>query len=72
MDVSQECIGKVQRWMTLTYFARSQQILVALGPSLYHGCISGVSWLSSRMDDLDLFFEVMGVDFNMKISNFHL
>ena len=50
------------------------KILIALGPNLYHGCIAGVtvSWLSSKMDDLDLFFEVMGVDFNMKISNFHL
>ena len=38
----------------------TQQILVALGPNLYHGCISGVSWLSSKMDELDLFFEVMG------------
>ena len=37
----------------------TQQILVELGPNLYHGCFSGVSWLSSKMDDLDLFFEVM-------------
>ena len=33
----------------------TQQILVALGPNLYHGCISGVSWLSSKMDDHDFF-----------------
>ena len=37
----------------------TQQILVTLGPNLYHGCISGVSWLSSKMDDLD-FFQVRG------------
>ena len=40
----------------------TQQILVTLGPSLYYGCISGVFWLSSKMDDLDLFFEVMVVN----------
>ena len=34
----------------------TQQILIALGSNLYHGCISRVSWLSSKMDDLDLFF----------------
>ena len=28
------------------------------------------SWLSLKMDDLDLSCEVMGVDCNMKISNF--
>ena len=39
------------------------QILVALGPNLYHGCISGVSWLSSKMDDLD-FFQGRGSPFN--------
>ena len=51
----------------------TQQILVALGPNVYHGCISVVSWLScSKMSDLELFVEVMGVDLNMKISNFHL
>ena len=33
----------------------TQQILVALGPNLYHGCISGVSWVSSKMDDRDFF-----------------
>ena len=33
----------------------TQQILIALGPNLYHGCISGVSWLISKMDDLDFF-----------------
>ena len=38
----------------------TKHILVTLGPNLYHGCISGVSWLSLKMDDLDLFFEVMG------------
>ena len=38
----------------------TQQILIALGPNLYHGCILGVSWLSSKMDDRDLFFEIMG------------
>ena len=32
----------------------TQQILVALGPHLYHGCISRVSLLSSTMDELDL------------------
>ena len=31
----------------------TQQILGTLGPNLYHGCISGVSWLSSKMDDRD-------------------
>ena len=41
-----------------------QQILVALCPNLYHGCIIGVSWLGSKMDVLDLFVEVMGVDLN--------
>ena len=45
------------------------QILVTLGSNLYHGCISGVSWLSSRMDDFDLLFEVMGFDLNLKICN---
>ena len=48
----------------------TRQILVTLVPNLYHGCISGVSWLSSKMDDLDLFFEIMLVDFNMKICTF--
>ena len=33
-----------------------QQILVALGPHFYHGCISEVSWLSLKMDDLDIYF----------------
>ena len=50
----------------------TQQILVALGPKLYHVCISGAAWLNSKMDDHDLFFEVMGVDFIMKIFNFRL
>ena len=45
----------------------TQHILVALGLSLYHVCFSLVSCLSSKMDDLDLFFEVMGVD-----KKFHL
>ena len=47
-------------------------ILITLSPNLFHGYISGVSWLGSKMDELDLFFEVMGVDFNMKICNFGL
>ena len=51
---------------------KTQHILIALGPNVYHGCILGVSWLSSKMDDLDIFFDVMGVDFNMKIGNFRL
>ena len=38
----------------------TQQILIALGPNLYHGCISRVSWLSSKMDDLDLFLRSRG------------
>ena len=77
MDVSQECLGYVRRWITLTYFQGhggqfkhenlhislvntiTQQILVALGPILYHGCISGVIWSSVKMDDLDLFCDVM-------------
>ena len=56
----------------LGHGVRFQHILVALGLNLYHGCISGVSWLSSKMDDLDLFFEVMGVNFNIQICNFRL
>ena len=47
----------------------TQQILVALGPNLNHGCILRVSRLSSKMDDLDLFFLVLGFDFNMQICN---
>ena len=31
----------------------TQQILVALGPNLCHGCIIGVSWLCLKLDDLD-------------------
>ena len=50
----------------------TQQIFVALGPNLYHRCISGVDWLRSNMDYLDLFFEVMRVNFNMQIFTFHL
>ena len=38
----------------------TQQILIALGPNLYHGCISRVSWISSKMDDLDLFLRSQG------------
>ena len=38
----------------------TQQILIALGPNLYHGCISRVSWLSLKMDDLDLFLRSRG------------
>ena len=49
----------------------TQQILIALGPNLYHGCISRVSWLSSKMDDLDLFLRSR-VNLNMKICNFSL
>ena len=36
---------------------------------LYHGYISGVSGLNAKMDDLDLFFEVMVIYFNIKIYN---
>ena len=44
-----------------------------IGPKLMqYGCFSLVSWLSLKMDDHDLFFQVMGIDFNMKICNFHL
>ena len=46
----------------------TQQILIALGPNLYHGCISRVSWLSSKMDDLDLFLRSRGGQF--KHDNF--
>ena len=45
----------------------TQQIIIALGPNSYHGCISRVSWLSSKMDDLDLFLRSRGVNLNMKI-----
>ena len=48
----------------------TQQILVTLGPNLYHGCISGLSWLSSKVDDLDLFFEVMGLISTLKFAIF--
>ena len=47
----------------------TQHIFVALGPNLYHGCISGVSWLSSKMDDLD-FFQGRGSLF--KNENLHV
>ena len=50
----------------------TQQILGALIRNLYHGCISGVSWLSSKMDDLDLFLRSRGVNLNMTIFNFRL
>ena len=46
----------------------TQQILGALSPNLYHGCISAVSWLSSKMDDLD-FFQGRGSRF--KNGNMH-
>ena len=39
----------------------TQQILIALGPNLSHVCISGVSWLSLKMDELDLYVEVIGL-----------
>ena len=48
----------------------TQQLLIVSGPNLYHECILGVSLLSSKMDDLDLFSEVMEVDFNIKIAIF--
>ena len=38
----------------------TQQILGALIRNLYHGCISRVSWLGSKMDDLDLFLRSRG------------
>ena len=38
----------------------TQQILIALGLNLYHGCISRVSWLSLKMDDHDLFWRSRG------------
>ena len=47
----------------------TQQILIALGPNLYHGCISRVSWLSSKMDDLDLYVEVIWLI--SKLNLFH-
>ena len=31
----------------------AQQILVALGPNLYHGCVLRVSWLSLQMGDIE-------------------
>ena len=50
----------------------TQQILITLGPNLYHTsrCILGVFWLSSKIDDLDLFFEDIGVDFQWKFAIF--
>ena len=48
---------------------RTQQILIALGPNLSHGCISGVSWLSLKMDELDLYVEVIGLI--SKLNLFH-
>ena len=47
----------------------TQQILIALGPNLSHGCISGVSWLSLKMDELDLYVEVIGLI--SKLNLFH-
>ena len=47
----------------------TQQILIALGPNLSHGCISGVSWLSLKMDELDLYVEVFGLI--SKLNLFH-
>ena len=47
----------------------TQQIIIALGPNLYHGCISRVSWLSSKMDDLDLFWRSQG---QFKHENFSI
>ena len=41
-----------------------------LGPKLYHGCISGLSWLSFKMYDLHLIFQGHWVNFNMKIYTF--
>ena len=31
----------------------TQQILVALGPNFYHGCVLRMSWLSLQMDDIE-------------------
>ena len=45
----------------------TQQILVALALNLYQECISGVSWLSLKMDELYLYFEVIGIDFTIKM-----
>ena len=42
---------------------------IALGPNLSHGCISGVSWLSLKMDELDLYVEVIGLI--SKLNLFH-
>ena len=39
-----------------------------IGPKLLPWIITGVSWLTSKMDDV--FFEVMGVDFSMQILQF--
>ena len=47
----------------------THEIIIALGPNLYHGCISGVSWLSSKMDDLD-FFQVVGVYLKWRFALF--
>ena len=46
----------------------TQQILVALAPNLYRECISRVSWLSLKMDDLDLFLRSWG---QFQHENFH-
>ena len=47
----------------------THQIIIALGPNLSHGCISGVSWLSLKMDELDLYVEVIGLI--SKLNLFH-
>ena len=48
----------------------TQQILIALGPNLSHGCISGVSWLSLKMDELDLYVEVIGLISKLNLFNY--
>ena len=48
----------------------TQQILIALGPSLSHGCISGVSWLSLKMDELDLYVEVIRLISKFNVFNY--
>ena len=50
--------------------AFNQQILLALGPNLSHGCISGVSWLSLKMDELDLYVEVIGLISKLNLFNY--
>ena len=48
----------------------TQPILIALGPNLSHGCISGVSWLSLKMDELDLYVEVIGLISKLNLFNY--